>query len=386
MLGVKAIMGKDPGLPMLPGALIGPPVPNVLIGGFPCPALGDMAQGKPLGGLKKALPKGKRKAPDRKHGEPLDGSNAAQREANGLECSGSHPIYLVTGENFDSYVDFAPGGLFEWRRHSTSARNGMDGPLGFGWRHFYQRTLRRRLHRATFVDWDGLYTEFGRFEPGESTTRANGYVLERFGPGHFRVRYHGQPHLEFAGGEFDDELRLTGVVQNDATLELSYDALGRLTALDERRAGRHHHFELDLDERGRICRLWQVDLPMEARPVLDEMAPDTWIAHAGFGSSLLDPALAPASEQRILRAAYCYSAGRNLERACDSLEGQAHYEYDAFHRLVKQTDARGYAYSYRYDVQGRCIRASGQDGLWWCPVQYFPDERSTRYTEGDNAT
>jgi len=358
MLGVKALMGKDPGLPMLPGALLGPPVPNVLIGGFPCPALGDMAMGKLLGGLKKALPKGKKKGGERKHGDPLDGSNAAQREANGVKCNGSHPIYLVTGENFDSYLDFASDGLFEWRRHYTSARNTTGGPLGYGWRHSYQSTLRRRLHRATFVDWDGLRTEFGPFPLGSTATRANGYVLERLGPGHFRVRRRGQPHLEFRGGEFDDELRLTRVERDGAALDLSYDPLGRLTALDEARADGRRRFELELDGHGRIRRLWQVDLSPDARP----------------------------AEQRTRRAAYRYSGAGDLELALDSLEGQARYEYDAFHRLTLQSDARGYAYRYRYDAQGRCIRASGHDGLWWCRVQYFPEQRFTRYTEGDNAT
>jgi RHS repeat-associated protein len=364
MLGVKAIMGKDPGLPMLPGALLGPPVPNVLIGGFPCPALGDMAQGKLLGGLKKAVPKRKKKGADRKHGDPLDGSNAAQREANGTECYGGEPVYLVTGETFNSYVDYAPGGVFEWRRHYTSARNGADGPLGFGWRHFYQRSLRRRLHRATFTDWDGLRTEFGRFEPGTTATRANGYVFERIAPGHYRVRYRGRPQLEFRGGEFDDELPLVRVVGDGASLELEYDPLGRLVALVEIGAGTPAlRYELQLDERGRITRLWQVD-------ATDGMNPSS---------------PAGAAPSRMLRAAYRYSVAGDLELARDSLEGAWRHEYDAFHRLTKQTDPRQYSFAYRYDAQGRCVKTMGQDGLWWCRVQYFPEQRFTRYTEGDNA-
>ena len=358
MLGVKAMMGKDPGLPMLPGALLGPPVPSVLIGGFPCPALGDMAMGKLLDGLKKPLRKRPKRSPGRERGEPLDGSSAAQREANGLKCNGSHPVYLVTGENFDSYLDHDSGGLFEWRRHYTSARGAQDGPLGHGWRHFYQRTLRRRLHRATFIDWDGLRTEFGRFERGETTTRADGYVLERLGMGHYALRRRGRPRLEFRGGEFADELPLTRVVSERGALELCHDGAGRLRALVETpREGPRRRFELELDTLGRILRVLEVDADPDA----------------------------PRREIAAI-AAYDYSRAGDLARARDSLGGIARYEYDGFHRLTRQSDARGYAYAYQYDASGRCTRALGQDGLWWCRIQYNPDERCTRYTEGDSAT
>jgi hypothetical protein len=78
------------------------------------------------------------------------------RRGNAHCAEGSHPIYLVTGENFDSFTDFVSGGLFEWRRHYTTARARDDSPLGHGFRHYYQRSLSLRLHRATFTDWDGV--------------------------------------------------------------------------------------------------------------------------------------------------------------------------------------------------------------------------------------
>lgn len=397
VLALKAIMGKDPGLPMLPGVLVGPPVPNVLIGGFPCPALGDMASGALMGGLKKALGKGLGKlkgkkgdggpskageAPPRKPADDAsDGSSKAQRDANGEACNGTHPVYLVTGENFDQYLDFDSGGLFKWRRHYTSARGREGGPLGHGWRHSYQCTLRRRLHRATFTDWDGLRTEFDRFELRETTTRSNGYVLERLGRGRFRVKYRGRPTLEFAGREFDNELRLSKVIGHESELELGYDRLERLTTFVETKLGasarvaarerqptnddasaeRHttddverRRYELRLDAQGHLAELWEVD--------------------AG-GRRAGGPAL-PA-----LRASYQYSPASDLVLARDALEGQATYEYDSFHRLTRQSDARGYAYTYRYDASGRCIEASGQDGLWACKIEYHPAEKLTRYTE-----
>src|SRR5690606_35092531 len=160
VLVLKLLCGKDPGLPPGVGLLLGPPVPNVLIGGFPCPPIGEMA----VGGLMKRLAKGMRALRNRYN----------TRRANGRCADGSHPIYLPTGENFDSFVDFVSGGLFEWRRHVTSARAKEDGPHGHGWRHFLQRTLSVRLHKAVYTDWDGERFVFPRFRRGHDTVRADG--------------------------------------------------------------------------------------------------------------------------------------------------------------------------------------------------------------------
>ena len=124
VLAFKILCGKDPGIPPGTGVLVGPPVTNVLIGGFPCPPVGQMA----WGGILKALGKAARAVRGR-----------LSRKANGCSGNSGEPIYVVTGENFNSFVDFVSGGLFEWRRHYTSARHRTDSPLGYGWRHFYQR-------------------------------------------------------------------------------------------------------------------------------------------------------------------------------------------------------------------------------------------------------
>ena len=103
---IKAVIGKDPGVPPLFGALVGPPMGNTLIGGIPCPGIGSHVGGAITKGLGKAL------------------GRAASRLAKGAtklrqqkpKCSGGHPIYLVTGENYDEYLDLATGLLFQWRR------------------------------------------------------------------------------------------------------------------------------------------------------------------------------------------------------------------------------------------------------------------------------
>lgn len=349
VLAFKILCGKDMGVPPGVGNLMGPPSPNVMIGGFPCPPLGDMAVGGILKGLKalaKAA-KGKGKAPPRK--------------ANCNQGDGGEPIYLVTGEVFCECLDFASGGLFEWRRHYTSARAKEDSPHGHGWRHFYQRTLRRRLHRATFIDYNGLDTEFGRFEPGSDTVRSGGYVLRRVDWGHFRLTHRDDPAMEFIGGEFDSEIQLSKIETAERELVFHYDELGRLaTAIEiEKRTEHVRRFDLRYDDSHHITEIW------ETEP---------------------NPAAGVLAKQPVRLTSYRYSPQSELLSATDALGGPWVYEYETFHRLTRQTDPRGYSYAYAYDIHGRCTDSSGKDGLWWCHIDHFPEQGMTRYTEGDNAT
>jgi RHS repeat-associated protein len=344
VLALQLLCGKDPGIPPGTGMLVGPPVPNVLIGGFPCPPIGAMA----LGGLMRAL---------KKAGKVF--GKRSSKGANGHCANGSHPIYLVTGENFDSFVDFVSGGLFQWRRHCTSARARTDGVLGHGFRHFYQRELRLRLHRATFVDWDGVEIEFPRFERESNMSRSEGYVLRKLAPGHYELARRGQPTLEFVGGEFDGSLQLTRLTSPGNALVFEYNTLGRLAQAIEysQRTQTRRIYQFHYDTHGHLAGV--VEVP-------DSNAPD------------------PVHEP-VVRARYGYDNANNLVRVRDAGGGTWAYEYDAFHRITRQTDARGYSYLFRYDSHGRCVAASGQDGLWWAKVEYFPDKFLTRYTEGDNA-
>lgn len=362
----KSFIGKDPGVAPLFGALVGPPLGNVSIGGFPCPAVGDVAGAAINKGIAKGLKalggKIKGAAGKLRTGKKGKSTPEAQQQK---KCSGGEPIYLVTGEVYTEQVDHAPGILFEWRWRYTSARCGEDGPLGHGVRHCYERRLERRLHRASFHDWNGLTIDFGRFELGQDTTRAQGYVLRRLGRGHFRLSTRGQPDLEFAGGEFESVLPLTRVSNDEAALDLEYDALGRLVALVQtprESAEPRSRYELALDATGHISAVIEVD------------------ARATNGAPRRDPS------RDSLRASFEYSTAGDLVRARNSLGGSWAAEYDALHRLSRQTDARGYSYEYRYDASDRCVASSGQDGLWRCKIEYHPEASFTRYTEGDGAT
>src|SRR5262249_19170828 len=144
------------------------------------------------------------------------------------------PVYVVTGENFNTFVDFVSGGLFEWRRHYTTVRGRDGGPLGHGWRHFYQRSLAVRLHRARFTDWDGLTIDFPRFDRGSNWVKADAYMLQRVERGHYRLWSREEPRMEFVGNEFGGSLKLVRMTSETRELVFEYDALGRLAKAVER--------------------------------------------------------------------------------------------------------------------------------------------------------
>ncbi|MFV8750293.1 RHS repeat-associated core domain-containing protein [Nannocystaceae bacterium ST9] len=338
VLAIKLLCGKDPGIPPGMGALVGPPTPTVLIGGFPCPPIGDMVVGALMKGLK-ALANAAKKL-------------RSSRRANAHCGNGSHPIYLVTGENFDRFTDFVSPGLFTWKRHYTTARAHVDGPLGFGFRHLHQRTLDVRLHQTTFVDWDGVAFEFPKFARGESLCRAHGYRLTRIHRDRYELATRGEPTMIFAGDMFAGPLPLIGLHSETRELAFEYDDRGRLTTCvdaSREQARDRRIYDFQHDAAGRI----------------------TAIVERGNPS--------------IVRFAATYSPIGELVRVRDAAGGEWAYEYDAKHFWTRQIDPRNYAYSFRYDEQGRCVWASGQDGLWQAAVEYFPDDGYTRYSEGNEA-
>lgn len=335
VLALKLLAGKDPGLPPGIGALVGPPLPNVLIGGFPCPPIGDMVIGALMKGLKRLAQAVKKLR--------------SSRRANGHCANGSHPIYLVTGENFDHFTDFVSPGLFRWQRYYTTAHARIDGPLGLGFRHCYQRHLDVRLHQATFIDWDGVELEFPKFEAGSSTLLEHGYVLRRVSASRYELSTRGEPTMVFEGDRFTEILPLVAMYDAWRVLEFEYDQDGRLTEVVDRMLdGRDtQRYRLAYDPNSRI----------------------TAIHHLG---STPAPCFAAS-----------YSRSGELVQARDACNGVWTYEYDTAHRWTAQTDPRGYTYSFRYDDEGRCIWASGQDGLWEAHMVYDPAQRCTTCTEGD---
>lgn len=335
VLALKMMVGRDIAVPPAYGALVGPPSFNVSIGGFPCPPLMEA-----LTGILKKIKQAIKNRP-----KSTKGDNAP--------CgTGAHPVNLVTGACFDEYVEYVSGGLFEWRRYYSSDRARHDGPMGHGSRHSYQHSLRVRLHRAVFTNWDGEEIEFPRFERGSNVTRAKGYVLTRVDPQTYRVSYLDQPELEFTGDRFAGDLRLARVWKENKELVVVRDAVGRITAFNEtdHEQQTQRSFELRLSGEGRIVQLLEVG----------------W-----------------AREPVVLRS-YQYSDAGDLIASIDS-SGNAHrFDYDYFHRLTKDLSPLGFAFTYKYDTAGRVVETTGQDGLWRAKLEY-PEEGLTIFTEGEGA-
>ena len=194
-----------------------------------------------------------------------------------------------------------------------------------------------RLHKAVYVDWDGQEFTFPRFEKESDVSKSNGYVLRRLRRGRYQLSYRNDPVMEFSGGEFDGEYPLKKLITKERELELAYDDTGRLSAFTEWRwePRQQTHYELRYDRDGHITDVLEVpQVPSGAR------------VSAGHP---------------VQRASYAYSRTGALVEARDALGGKSKYDLDWFHRLIKQTDPRGYAYTFKYDTNSRCVSATGED-------------------------
>lgn len=331
---LQALCGKDPAGPPGIGMVIGPPG-NVLIGGMPMPALGDMAMDRLCEKIGQLRPRRRRAS----QGEP---------HKNGTCGRAGEPVDVTTGANFNSYVDFVSRGLFRWVRHYSSARASQQGPLGWGFRHEYQRELRVRLHCCTYVDEEGHEIEFPRLRRDESEVRQFGYVLRRLDSKRYSVSYRDRPTLEFQVEETEAVALLRRMSRGGAVLEFEYDEARRLVEVTERAPGVQERYRLSYDSQGHLLQVAQIRPAGAPHPV----------------------------------AAYIYDQLGRLVSTRDALGGTERYAYDAAHRLTEMSDRRGYTFRWRYDEQGRCTWTEGEDGQWPSTLEYLPERGCTRVTEG----
>lgn len=334
VLALDLLCGKDPSGPPGMGVLTVPFYMNVMIGGFPCPPIGEMAFGGVLEGLQKAACGLKKKFSSKRN--------------NTTESNCGDPVNPVSGEVFAHYTDFVSTGLFRWRRYYATSLCKERGPIGAGWRHFYHRRLRRRLHHATYIDWEGTRVEFPRFERGSNVVRSDRYVLERLAPGYFELARRGEPAMQFVGGEFDSELRLHRMLSDAGELEFEQDENGRLHAVNETDSnGDKRRFELSYSEAGLLQQIVEHDADESPQHV---------------------------KRPPLIRVSHRHASWGGLEGVTNALGGNSHYEYDGFNRLQNRRTPANTA-SYRYDTLGRCIETRGEDGMLECHLEYFPDDK-----------
>ena len=318
----------------------------VLIGGPPTISLMAMGMRAGMAGIGKGLKKlkGARKA--KKAKKP----RKPKKAQNGGCGKAGEPIAIVSGENVDEFVDYeVPGQIpLVWRRYYDSGLAEQGGPLGFGFRHEYQRTLRRERDGLVFVDGDGSIVEFERLlEVGEEAARS-GLVLQRIADHRYTVGRGNAPRMVFHFAEEASQGRLTSLEDGPHGVDFDYDARGRLT-----RVFTSDHRQLDLSHDG-ADRISQVVLR------------------------------GTAARPDVIIARYDYDDSGCLAQWIDAFGQRSRYRYDAANRMTTKTDRRGYSFRYEYDEHGRCIYTSGDGGLYEIWFEYRPEIRETlvQYADG----
>lgn len=328
---VEKTMWKDPTLPPTGsmGAIIDPSHATVLIGGFPMINIPD-----PVGAVLNRLKRYKARAP----------------AANGGCGKEGEPVDVVTGANLEECSDLplhSELGL-AWCRYYDSSVSGVRGPLGYGWRHEFECSLRVDLDGIRFVPGTGSPISFPHLAADRTSVSRDGLTLFRVNSSTYRLLRAGMGTREF-------------VINTDAGM-----SLGRLTrAFNER-------VELDLtyDQHGRVAKIvggsrGPITLVYDDRGLLTQLT-------AMGETSLPTPVLS-----------YEYDADQNLVRWTDALGHSATMDYDGQHRLIRKGDRRGYSYLYAYDEQGRCVHTWGQDNLYDVRLNYLDSARCTQAMHAD---
>ncbi len=258
------------------------------------------------------------------------------------------PISMVTGEELLGQADFEiPGPLpLTWRRFYRSGDN-TDRGLGHGWSYPGSERLHLSGERMLLEDGEGRQVPLALPAPGESSTNPlEGYTLQSLPEGEYLLRQAGMPDRRFQPSPDPDVWRL-------ATLE---DARGNCWAFhyDGRRLYRlssswGRRLSLRYDDDGHIQAI--VDSEEHKR---DSLAPP------------------------LVR--YRHDASGDLVAATDRAGGSEQFAYRN-HVLIQRTLKSGFAYHFewdRHDIHGRCLRQTGNDGIYDTRFEWEPENCLSR--------
>jgi RHS repeat-associated protein len=261
-----------------------------------------------------------------------------------------NPIDLGTGNKLQSehdYTGWRPHGL-RFHRHYNSVLGEIDGGLGHGWRHSYQRSVISDPEQPGLVTiWRDDGSQY-RFERRDGQWHAPLGIVEQLAP------------VEDAAGNHNGWTYTAA----DGAVE-HYDATGRLTRIDHASG---HHQALHYDSEGRLARI--ADGRGEA------------ITLRWRGRHLRLIAL-PHGE----RIGYRYDDRLNLVEVIRRVEGLAgliagwrhperryHYEDKRHpHALTGLDDATGRRFaSWTYDAVGRATSSEHGDGAERVTLDWQP--------------
>ena len=345
-LGLSLLLGKDPGMPPSRGSLmVGNP--TVLIGGIPLPdsfvMLGLLKGLKKLKGKKPAHEK-----PNLKCDRPGEGQNPK------CERPGE-PIDPVTGASANEFIDVEDTGPipFKWERYYYSHWNDQDGPLGYGFRHIFQRELRLLRTRAIYVDQEKREYALPRMEDGRYGGTSAGFELEQLDDTRFVLKHETLGNMGFLrASATDTSARLVGLVLSNVHSTFHYSDKDQLEGITHVRT--------------------ESNAPSQIRK--------TSFRYDGHGH-IIDIRREDIDRNFVSIARYEYDEAGCLITWHDPLGATGSYAYDGKRRMTQVTDRNGYTFYYKYDGEDRCIASAGQDHLWRVQLKYEPGR--TLVTEAD---
>ncbi|WP_175890822.1 RHS repeat-associated core domain-containing protein [Burkholderia cepacia] len=339
MMALSNLMGKDPGIEPSMGMLMDGN-PTVLIGGFPLPDSQMMWHG-----IKHGI------------GKKVRAGIAAARQKGAGPCRDGHPVDVVRGTAENEFVDYeahsAPA--FKWERYYCSGWSEQDGALGFGFRHCFQHELHLLRTQAIYVDALNREYPIRRNAAGRYEGVFAGYELEQHDGRRF-VLSHGRfgDMIFERASEGDRTARLVSHIRHgvESTLECARNGALMRIVQEEGRGLRRQLIDFRYDDRGHIVELYLTDPQGETKRIVH----------------------------------YRYDTAGCLVASTNPLGAVMSHGYDGRRRMVRETDANGYSFSYQYDIQDRCIESMGQDGLWHVSLDYQPGRTVVTRADGGKWT
>lgn len=319
----------------------------VVIGGPPTISLMAVAMKLGLSALGRALKKVSKAKAFRKVKDKFKRKKPSTNKACGRP---GEPVDVVTGANVDSFLDYELSGPIPivWKRYYDSSQAPLDGPLGRGFRHEYQRVLQKNGDVFEYVTQEGETIEFPAPMDGDSVAN-DGFVLRHTGANTYRIEHFAQPSMNFVVPDDGSPGRLSSLRHGEHWIRFDYEGNGSLFAI---RDSSGHYIAVSNDAAGHISSLQ-----------LLETGEASWQTIAQYG----------------------YDAFGNLVGWRDALGHTAYYWFDTPGRMIRKSDRRGYSFHYEYDAQNRCVHTFGDDGLYDLRLEYLGVERCTIVTWADGA-
>ena len=265
------------------------------------------------------------------------------------------PIDVISGAMVASAVDLSlPGVLpLEFQRSWSSTHADRLGPLGFGWRHSLDLSLRIR-DDDVLVHWgDGRALNFLLLETDDASSfnRGAGLTLRREEGGYSVSSLEGRRYL-FSGRRFDGAVPLVSIVDGPfARIDLHYRD-GLLTSVT--------------DSGGRTLRF-----------VNNE---------DGFLSAVV---LVDASKTELPLVGYHYDEDGHLIAVEDAAGNQSAFVYGFDNLITQLTDRCGKRFFWEYDTSGlwpRCTKSWGDEGVLRREFRYIRPKRTSIVTDSRGQT